>query len=150
MQVSLKKLILGTTVAATTLVGGGSLSSFFPSTSEVIAAPNPCQKYLGKGYCTDYIRTRYSIPWRGDASTWISGAKKAGWKTGTKPEKGAIAVWSSNHVAIVEDVFRDSYTISEWNWGASTDEKCSVTKNFGKKTTRTILLRNNTASFIYK
>jgi surface antigen len=152
MQVPIKTLLLGATISASTLIGVGSLSSFFPATSEVIAAPmrNPCQKYLGKGYCTDYIRTRYNIPWRGNASVWVSRAKVAGWKTGKQPAKGAIAVWSSgNHVAIVESVSKDSYTISEWNWGDLTNQNCSVTKNFGIKTSRTILLNNNTAEFIY-
>lgn len=56
----------------------------------------------------------------GNASTWPEdaiAAKNAGYpiSTGSTPRVGALAVWSSNHVAFVEGVSGNSITVTESN-----------------------------------
>ena len=71
------------------------------------------------GYCTWYVAKKRYIPWSGNAGTWLYHAKTSGYKTGKNPQVGAIMVSSESwwgHVAIVENVGKDSFTISEMNY----------------------------------
>lgn len=118
---------------------------------------DPCNQYYGTGYCTDYIKTKVNIPWRGDAITWLEKAK-GHYKTGNDPRRGAVAVFSyatqrnartgeleGGHVAWVEDVSPDghSFIVSHWNWPTNDsrcnkkeDKGCLVNKCFGIRTTK--------------
>jgi N-acetylmuramoyl-L-alanine amidase len=66
------------------------------------------------GWCTWYVASRISVPanW-GNASTWDSGAKAAGWYVGPIPKPGAIAQRNGGqgHVAVVEEVSEDGTQI---------------------------------------
>ena len=58
------------------------------------------------GQCTWGVKNL--APWAGDywgnANMWAASAASQGFKVGTKPVAGAIAVWSGMHVAYVTDV----------------------------------------------
>ena len=71
------------------------------------------------GYCTYYVASQRPIPWRGNAGTWLSGARAAGFATGATPQVGAIIVTSESaagHVGIVSAVDGDQITITEMNY----------------------------------
>lgn len=92
---------------------------------------NDGRNHFAYGYCTYYVASRRNIPWFGNAGTWLSGAKAAGFATGVTPQVGAIIVTSESrlgHVGIVEAVNYDgTITISEMNYSG-----------FARITTRTI------------
>lgn len=94
------------------------------------------------GYCTWYVAQKKYVPWSGNAGTWLYKAKSAGYATGKTPRVGAIMVSSESwwgHVAIVESVSGDSFTVSEMNY-----------KGWGKRSTRTINKNNRVIKgFIY-
>jgi len=83
------------------------------------------------GYCTYYVAQKRTVPWSGNAGTWLNGARNSGYETGNTPKPGAIMVTSegkgTGHVAYVESVDEDQITVSEMNY-----------KGFGKTSTRTI------------
>jgi len=85
------------------------------------------------GYCTWYVAQKRYIPWSGNAGTWLYHAKAGGYKTGKNPQVGAIMVSSESwwgHVAIVESVSKDSFTISEMNYkGWSKTNKRTIAKS---------------------
>ncbi|MBM2821124.1 MAG: amidase [Candidatus Berkelbacteria bacterium] len=73
------------------------------------------------GYCTYYVAIKRPIFWRGNAITWLSGARSAGFATGDTPQAGAIMVTSeggaAGHVAMVDAVNGDgTITVSEMNY----------------------------------
>ncbi len=72
------------------------------------------------GYCTWYVAERRNIPWFGNAGTWLTGARNAGFATGDTPQVGAIMVTSEGsvgHAAIVDAVNADgTITVSEMNY----------------------------------
>jgi len=94
------------------------------------------------GYCTWYVAKRRYVPWGGNAGTWLYRAKAAGYKTGKSPTVGSIMVSSESwwgHVAVVESVSADSFTISEMNY-----------KGWAKKNTRVVSKSNRVIKgFIY-
>ncbi|TAK96545.1 LysM peptidoglycan-binding domain-containing protein [Patescibacteria group bacterium] len=94
------------------------------------------------GYCTWYVAQRRFVPWGGNAGTWLYHAKSLGYKTGKTPQVGAIMVSSESwwgHVAVVESVSGDSFTVSEMNY-----------KGFAKKSTRVVSKGNRVIKgFIY-
>ena len=70
------------------------------------------------GYCTWYVAQKRNIPWSGNAGTWLYHAKAMGYATGRTPRVGSIMVSSESwwgHVAIVEKVNGDQFTVSEMN-----------------------------------
>lgn len=86
------------------------------------------------GWCTFYVASRRNVPaqW-GNAGGWLSSARRAGYATGSTPKVGAIMVTSENsyygHVAIVESVDGDNFTVSEMNytgWGRVSSRKIST------------------------
>jgi surface antigen len=82
------------------------------------------------GYCTWYVASRRNVPWGGNAGTWLYHAKAAGYATGRTPKAGAIMVSSESwwgHVAVVESVSGNSFTVSEMNYAG-----------FAKKSSRTL------------
>lgn len=76
--------------------------------------------HFAYGWCTYYVASRRNIPWFGNAGTWLSGARGAGFATGSTPQVGAIIVTAESrygHVGIVESVNSDgTITISEMNY----------------------------------
>lgn len=71
------------------------------------------------GYCTYYVASQRPIPWRGNAGTWLSGARAFGYATGDTPQVGAIIVTSESsagHVGIVTAVHGSEITITEMNY----------------------------------
>lgn len=107
-------------------------------------AQDPCARYYGRGYCTDYVNSRISHRQRGDAGTWPSNMPS------TAVEAGDVAIFRRiNHVAYVENVVRRNADgqamtvfISEMNFSRTPDpnapRSCLVTSNFGVRSTRTI------------
>lgn len=86
------------------------------------------------GWCTYYVATRRYVPgnW-GNARSWLSSARAAGYSTGRTPVVGAIYVSSESslgHVAYVENVNNDdgTFVISEMN----------ATRGWGRTDSRTI------------
>ncbi|MBU1167237.1 LysM peptidoglycan-binding domain-containing protein [Patescibacteria group bacterium] len=90
-------------------------------------APKPVVKSGSKvgnrfpwGWCTWYVaQKRGDVSWRGNAGTWLNGARGSGRSTGKVPAVGAIMVTSESgygHVAYVEAVNGDKITVSEMNY----------------------------------
>jgi len=79
---------------------------------------NSAGKFPG-GWCTTWVAMHRYIPWRGNAGTWLSQARRYGYATGSEPRVGAIVVTSESwwgHVALVEAVHDGYITISEMNY----------------------------------
>lgn len=89
-----------------------------------MGGPNPggsSYDIYPEGQCTDYVASRVTIPWNGDAWTWYGSASAFGWVVGSVPRQGAIMVtWENEefgHVAYVEHVYGDgSWLVSEMNY----------------------------------
>ncbi len=82
------------------------------------------------GYCTWYVAQKRNIPWGGNAGTWLYHAKAAGYATSKTPTVGAVMVTSESwwgHVALVESVSANTFTVSEMNY-----------KGWGKKDVRVV------------
>jgi len=94
------------------------------------------------GYCTWYVAQRKYVPWGGNAGSWLTNARASGKATGRTPQPGAIVVTGESrwgHVAVVESVKGNSFTISEMNYAG-----------FGKKSTRTLSATSRVVKgFIY-
>lgn len=127
-----------------------SIVYFIPAAAN--AQQNPCAKYFGKGYCTDYIERRTGKRQRGNAGTWSSNIQKKDVRAGD------VAIFTSpgvGHVAVVEKVIYEHGTdrpyqveISEWNWGTMKDPACSVTDHFGRTRSRNrVVLVSSVARF---
>jgi surface antigen len=59
------------------------------------------------------------VPWYGNAIDWWPNARSYGYPEGSMPVPGAIMVSresSIGHVAYVESVSGNSFTVSEMNW----------------------------------
>ncbi|HEU5381830.1 MAG TPA: CHAP domain-containing protein [Ktedonobacteraceae bacterium] len=82
------------------------------------------------GQCTYWANLRYHtltghwIPWNGNASQWVAGARSAGWTVSTTPHVPSIMVLMPGvqgaggygHVAIVESVSGNTVHVSNMNW----------------------------------
>lgn len=82
------------------------------------------------GWCTWYVATRRHVPWGGNAGTWLYHARAYGANIGRSPKVGAIMVTGESrygHVAYVEKVSGNSFTVSEMNYAG-----------FGKVSRRTL------------
>ncbi len=84
-----------------------------------LSGPGSIGNSYSYGYCTWYVASRRAVPgnW-GNAYSWLSAARAAGYATGGAPRAGAVA-WEGGHVAYVESVNGDgTVTVSEMNfWG---------------------------------
>ena len=98
-----------------------------PVDYSLVAGPH----YFPYGYCTYYVSQKRTIPWSGNAGTWLNAAKADEFSTGKDPKPGAIMVTSeggrTGHVAYVESVNGSQFTVSEMNY-----------KGYGIVSTRTI------------
>ena len=71
------------------------------------------------GQCTWYVANQRNIPWTGNAIEWWPNARKAGFAEGPTPQVGAVMVTRESgygHVALVQAVNGDSWTVSEMNY----------------------------------
>jgi surface antigen len=81
-----------------------------------------CGNRFDYGYCTWYVANRRCIPWFGNASEWYANGRSYGYPEGGSPQPGAVAVWGTSsqssvgHVAYVESVQGDGFTVSEMNY----------------------------------
>ena len=90
--------------------GGSSLSYVKTSTGA---------NHFPWGYCTWWVAHKRYVPWSGNAWQWYGNAQAYGTSTGSTPVPGAIMVtWESGvgHVAYVESVSGNSFTVSEMNY----------------------------------
>jgi len=75
--------------------------------------------HIENGYCTGLIRYYREIPWSGNANTWFQSAIDADFQIGDIPKENAIMVENVKHpyghVAFIESVNEDSFTIVEQN-----------------------------------
>jgi len=88
-----------------------------------VSGGGPCGNHFDYGYCTWYVATRRCIPWFGNADEWYANARAYGYQEGREPRPGAVAVWGAGrgysgygHVALVESVQPDGFTVSEYNY----------------------------------
>ncbi len=83
-----------------------------------------CGNHFDYGYCTWYVANRRCIPWFGNAWEWYGQAQSYGYPVGSQARVGAVAVWNQSmgggygHVAYVESVQADGFTVSEMNYTA--------------------------------
>ena len=82
-----------------------------------------CGNHFDYGYCTWYVANRRCIPWFGNAWEWYGQAQSYGYPVGNQAKVGAVAVWDQRmsgygHVAYVESVQGDGFTVSEMNYTA--------------------------------
>jgi|SRR5215471_5456198 len=99
-----------------------TLARYTPA-SYSVGVGSPCvpqwTDHFPWGYCTWYVGCRRSIPWFGDAKTWLAQAASKGFSTGGSPTVGAIMVSNESwfgHVALVDAVGAGWFTVSEMNW----------------------------------
>lgn len=82
-------------------------------------APPKNGNTFAPGQCTDYVARKIAIPWHGNAGAWTSNSKAYGAVVDKLPAVGAILVTNESragHVAYIESVNGDEFTISEWNY----------------------------------
>ncbi|GAC1333395.1 MAG: hypothetical protein NVSMB17_13770 [Candidatus Dormibacteria bacterium] len=82
-----------------------------------------CGNHFSYGYCTWYVANRRCIPWFGNAWEWYGNAQAYGYSVGHQARVGAVAVWDQRmsgygHVAYVESVQPNGFTVSEMNYNA--------------------------------
>lgn len=117
-----------------------------------LAFGSDCSQYIGRGYCTDYIRNITGSSQSGDARNWTSNISLS------EVLPGDVAIFANvgnfGHVAFVDAVNRDgdgrpiSVNLSEWNYGSTfQDESCGVTNKFGITTTRTSISVSSISRF---
>lgn len=93
--------------------------------AQAVQIPNPGSgpfpNHFSFGYCTYYVATRRYVPWFGNAIDWWANARAYGYPEGSTPKVGAIMVTresSLGHVAYVESVNGNQFTVSEMNFTA--------------------------------
>lgn len=110
-QVTPERAVVRTQVAVS------NIKTASKPTVKLATAPG---NHFAYGYCTWYVASRRNIPWFGNAGTWLSGARAAGFATGSTPQVGAILVTAESvygHVALVDSVNPDgTITITEMNY----------------------------------
>jgi len=122
-------------VAPDTSTSNSSSGSYSAPVSRVASSSGPNR--FPWGWCTWYAASRRYVPWSGNAYNWYENAQGYGYSTGRAPVPGAIMVTGESgwgHVAYVESVNGNSFTVSEMNY-----------QGFGVISTRTI---NAGAGFI--
>jgi len=114
----------------------------FSTSGKRITGANGTGHRFPYGYCTWYVAQKKHVPWGGNAGTWLYNAKAMGYATGKTPRVGSIMVTSESwwgHVAIVESVKGNTFTVSEMNY-----------KGWAKKSYRTITVGSRfIKGFIY-
>lgn len=107
-----------------------------------------CDKYIGKGYCVDYIKNKIGEKQSGNASQWKGNIQNI-----KEVKKGDVVIFPNlagglGHVAYVESVNKNnnnilSINISEKNYGVTmVNKSCGVTNMFNKIGYRTIKIED--------
>ena len=98
-----------------------------------------CGNHFSFGYCTWYVANRRCIPWFGNADEWWANARASGYPEGQQAKVGAVAVWAAGpgyggvgHVAYVESVQPDGFTVSEYNYTYGWDHYDTRFVSYGK------------------
>jgi surface antigen len=91
--------------------------------SGAVNGGSSCGNHFSYGYCTWYVANRRCIPWFGNAWEWYGQAQAYGYPVGSQARVGAVAVWDQRmsgygHVAYVESVQGNGFTVSEMNYNA--------------------------------
>jgi surface antigen len=123
-QATAKIYVLATpTAAATATPKQAPMAVRPPSRTVARAAQSRAVNGFTYGYCTWWVATKRSIPWRGNAAQWWWNARPFGFSEGSAPRAGAIMVMGvsasspQGHVAYVESVRPDgTFVVSEMNW----------------------------------
>ena len=100
-----------------------SSASTFSSGSGRVNGGSSCGNHFSYGYCTWYVANRRCIPWFGNAWEWYGQAQSYGYPVGQQARVGAVVVWDQRmsgygHVAYVESVQANGFTVSEMNYNA--------------------------------
>jgi len=108
--------------AAARPVAASASGSFGPGSGKVNGGSS-CGNHFSYGYCTWYVANRRCIPWFGNAWEWYGNAQAYGYPVGHEARVGAVAVWDQRmsgygHVAYVESVQGNGFTVSEMNYNA--------------------------------
>lgn len=127
------KLPPGDISPATIKLAANQLKQKVAGASTVNARPGSRNNAYPYGWCTYYVASRRYVPggW-GNAQSWLGSARRSGYATGSRPVPGAIMVSSESwigHVAYVESVHGDSFTVSEMNykgWGITSQRTISI------------------------
>ena len=95
----------------------------FSPGSGTVNGGGSCGNHFSYGYCTWYVANRRCIPWFGNAWEWYGNAQAYGYPVGHEARVGAVAVWDQRmsgygHVAYVESVQGNGFTVSEMNYNA--------------------------------
>jgi surface antigen len=101
--------------ASTTNTNNNTENNSYNSPVNITYGPN----HFPWGYCTWWVAQQRYVPWSGNAWQWYGNAQAYGRSVGQTPEPGAIMVtWESGygHVAYVESVSGNSFTVSEMNY----------------------------------
>ncbi|HEX7586076.1 MAG TPA: LysM peptidoglycan-binding domain-containing protein [Patescibacteria group bacterium] len=141
-----QKEIISPAIPAPTNVGTSGIAArpyeSFSAVGKRLGAANGGGHSFPYGYCTWYVAQKRSIPWSGNAGTWLYKAKSYGYATGKVPKPGAVMVSAESwwgHVAIVESVKGSQFTVSEMNYAG-----------FAKKSYRTLVAGSKVVKgFIY-
>ncbi len=118
--------------------------------ADTIVPPNSTSSGFYKRECTSFVSWRminnngmtgfrnsmggYTLS---DAGNWGAAAQNMGYAVNMTPAAGAVAWWSSGHVAWVESVSGSNVTIEEYNW--------NYTHNYGTRT----IAANSVSGFIH-
>lgn len=108
----------GATPVATLDAG---LLATLPKAAPLVAARRTGPGSFEWGNCTWWVAQRRAVTWLGNAIEWYVNAQAQGYMVGSQPLPGAILVRQSaspggyGHVAYVESVEGNSFTVSEMN-----------------------------------
>lgn len=137
-----EKFLSGSTGSASDCLTSGSTNNPVPGIGETIRADakpvfswvpaGGFDNFFPNGQCTYWSAYNWGRPgskgsgvtWNGNARDWAVNASAQGIKTSSAPSVGSIVVYAPGrggnavygHVAVVTNVTKDSYTISEMNW----------------------------------
>jgi surface antigen len=122
-QVAARSLALRNTAQDAALKARAGTVAAQASAVQVVqySGSGPYPNHFSYGFCTYYVATRRFVPWFGDAGQWWPNARAAGYPEGSTPQVGAIMVTRESaigHVAYVESVNGNTFTVSEMNFTA--------------------------------
>jgi surface antigen len=122
-QVAAKTLALrNATQDAALAARAGAVNAQATATQKVtFSGSGPYPNHFTFGYCTWYVATRRYVPWFGNAIDWWPNAPPYGYAEGQTPRVGSIMVTRESgfgHVAYVESVSGNQFTVSEMNYTA--------------------------------
>ena len=114
---------LNSEIAARQAASRQAATASFSSGAGRVNGGSSCGNHFSYGYCTWYVANRRCIPWFGNAWEWYGQAQSYGYPVGHEARVGAVVVWDQRmsgygHVAYVESVQANGFTVSEMNYNA--------------------------------